>query len=174
MPDQASDHCGLLFWRRGNGLLGKLLCEDQVEPSGRVFNCPSPATPFFTPLHDNLLVFLLYFLHLIAMKSLRKSLNGHHKESHLSITSPLPALSKPRSAIQPPKKVIRALAPYKASAPQELSFEKGDFFHVINDAGHGQWYEAHNPMSGARGLVPCSCFEEFAKGGTMYGSSIAF
>ncbi|KAF7795877.1 hypothetical protein EIP86_007044 [Pleurotus ostreatoroseus] len=70
--------------------------------------------------------------------------------------------------MQPPKKVIRALAPYKASAPQELSFEKGDFFHVLSDAKQGQWYEAHNPMSGARGLVPCSHFEEFAKGGAMY------
>lgn len=99
------------------------------------------------------------------MKSLRKSLNGH-RDPH--ITSPLPPLSRPLTAIQPPKKVIRAIAPYKAVAPQELSFEKGDFFHVMNDAPQGQWYEAHNPVSGARGLVPRSYFEEFTKGGAMY------
>ncbi|KAJ3543600.1 hypothetical protein NM688_g5837 [Phlebia brevispora] len=98
------------------------------------------------------------------MKSLRKSLNGH-RDPH--ITSPLPPLSRPLTAIQPPKKVIRAIAPYKAVAPQELSFEKGDFFHVMNDAPQGQWYEAHNPVSGARGLVPRSYFEEFTKGGAM-------
>ena len=96
------------------------------------------------------------------MKSLRKSLNVH-KEPH--ITSPLPPLSKPTfNSLQPPKKVIRALASHKAHAPQELSFEKGDFFHVVGDVGQGQWYEAHNPISGARGLVPCNLFEEFAKG----------
>lgn len=99
------------------------------------------------------------------MKSLRKSLNGGHKDHHITITSPLPSLSKPVSAIQPPKKVIRALTSHRATALQELSFEKGDFFHVLNDVGQGQWYEAHNPVSGARGLVPCNLFEEFGKGG---------
>ena len=100
------------------------------------------------------------------MKTLRKSLNGH-KDHHISSpVSPLPSLSKPINSIQPPRKVIRALSSHRATAPQELSFEKGDFFHVINDVGHGQWYEAHNPLSGARGLVPCDRFEEFSKGGT--------
>lgn len=98
------------------------------------------------------------------MKSLRKSLSSNgHKEHHIS--SPLPSsLSKPLAAIQPPKKVIRALQTYKASAPQELSFEKGDFFHVVNEVSGGEWYEAHNPATGARGLVPTAMFEEFQKG----------
>ena len=97
------------------------------------------------------------------MKSLRKSLSSNgHKEQHIS--SPLPSLAKPLSAIQPPKKVIRALQSYKATAPQELSFEKGDFFHVVNDVGDGQWYQAHNPASGARGLVQAVMFEEFMRG----------
>ncbi|KAI0721922.1 hypothetical protein C8T65DRAFT_629663 [Cerioporus squamosus] len=98
------------------------------------------------------------------MKSLRKSLNGnkdHHH--HISTPAPLPALSKPATAIQPPKKVIRAINSYKSNAPQELSFEKGDFFHVLHDNG-GLWYEAHNPMTGSRGLVPSHLFEEFTKG----------
>ncbi|KAH9894216.1 hypothetical protein C8Q73DRAFT_647220 [Cubamyces lactineus] len=98
------------------------------------------------------------------MKSLRKSLNGnrdHHH--HISTPSPLPALSKPSSAIVPPKKVIKAISAYKSNTPQELSFEKGDFFHVLNDNG-GLWYEAHNPITGARGLVPSHMFEEFTKG----------
>ncbi|KAH9943021.1 uncharacterized protein BXZ73DRAFT_40610 [Epithele typhae] len=97
------------------------------------------------------------------MKTLRKSLNGHKDHHHISTPAPLPALSKPSTAIQPPKKVIRAIGVYKSTAPQELSFEKGDFFHVLHDNG-GLWYEAHNPMTGARGLVPSHLFEEFAKG----------
>ncbi|TBU32167.1 hypothetical protein BD311DRAFT_655294 [Dichomitus squalens] len=98
------------------------------------------------------------------MKSLRKSLNGNKDHHHISTpSSPLPALSKPSTAVQPPKKVIRALGPYKSNAPQELSFEKGDFFHVLHDNG-GLWYEAHNPMTGSRGLVPSHLFEEFTKG----------
>lgn len=108
------------------------------------------------------------------MKSLRKSLNAHgHREKEPHISSPLPPLSKPLTAIQPPKKVIRALGPYRASAPQELSFDKGDFFHVANDAVQaGQWYEAHNPISGARGLVPVALFEEFTKGAPTYVSNL--
>ncbi|CAL1702163.1 unnamed protein product [Somion occarium] len=100
------------------------------------------------------------------MKSLRKSLNGNKDHSHHipSPSSPLPPLSKPINAIQPPKKVIKALQSHRATAPQELSFDKGDFFHVVNDVNQGQWYEAHNPISGARGLVPCSMFEVFGRG----------
>lgn len=100
------------------------------------------------------------------MKSIRKSLNSH-KDSHtyISTPSPLPSISKPSNAIQPPKKVIRALNSHKSSSPQELSFDKGEFFHVIRDVNErGLWYEAHNPMTGARGLVPCHMFEEFSKG----------
>jgi len=77
----------------------------------------------------------------------------------------LPPVSKPPTAILPPQKVIRALSTYRSQAPQELSFVKGDFFYVIKDGDvAGTWYEAHNPVSGARGLVPRSMFEEFGKG----------
>ncbi|KAF8192430.1 scd2/ral3 [Pholiota molesta] len=100
------------------------------------------------------------------MKSLRKSLNGNRDSSRPQISTPvpLPAVSKPPSAILPPQKVIRALSNYRSTAPQELSFSKGDFFYVLKDAEvAGAWYEAHNPVTGARGLVPRSMFEEFGK-----------
>ena len=98
------------------------------------------------------------------MKSLRKSLNANGgKDSIRShISTPLPPVSKPPSAILPPQKVIRALSNYRPQAPQELSFQKGDFFHVLRDVDdQGAWYEAHNPVTGARGLVPRAMFEEF-------------
>ncbi|KAF8165088.1 hypothetical protein B0H34DRAFT_648529 [Crassisporium funariophilum] len=100
------------------------------------------------------------------MKSLRKSLNGNRDSSRPQISTPLPLppVSKPPSAILPPQKVIRALSGYRSQAPQELSFEKGDFFYVLKDAdNNATWYEAHNPVTGARGLVPRSMFEEFGK-----------
>jgi bud emergence protein 1 len=104
----------------------------------------------------------LYF----DMKSLRKSLNSN-KDSirqHISTPLPLPAVSKPPASVLPPQKVIRALASYRPQAPQELPFQKGDFFYVLRDVDqHGAWYEAHNPVTGARGLVPRSLFEEFGK-----------
>lgn len=80
------------------------------------------------------------------------------------ISTPIPAVSKPTPSIQPPKKVIRALEDHRPQAPHELGFQKGDFFHVVNEMSQGDgWYEANNPMTGARGLVPKSKFEEFNK-----------
>ncbi|KAH7931257.1 hypothetical protein BV22DRAFT_1190549 [Leucogyrophana mollusca] len=101
------------------------------------------------------------------MKSLRKSLNGNkdtHHRLQISTPLPLPSLSKPLSASLPPQKVIRAVSAYRPQAPQQLPFQKGDFFYVTGDPdSNGDWYEAHNPVTGARGLVPKSMFEEFCK-----------
>lgn len=100
------------------------------------------------------------------MKSLRKSLNGGKDTHRLEISTPLPlpSISKPQAASLPPQKVIRAITSYKPQAPQQLPFHKGDFFYVTGDVqSQGDWYEAHNPVSGARGLVPKSMFEEFCK-----------
>lgn len=105
------------------------------------------------------------------MKSLRRSFNqrdGGHAPHHPPISAPLatlPPISRPNEKTQPPKKVIRATDSYRSRAPQELGFSKGDFFHVVADVDPaGDWYEAHNPMTGARGLVPKAMFEEFSKG----------
>ncbi|KAF8259902.1 hypothetical protein EI94DRAFT_1750198 [Lactarius quietus] len=60
------------------------------------------------------------------------------------ISTPLPPLSKP-------------------SRPSPSS--ASDFFYVIREVSEGgSWYEAHNPMTGARGLVPRAMFESFNKG----------
>jgi bud emergence protein 1 len=102
------------------------------------------------------------------MKSLRRSFNqreGQNNHNHLSISAPRPTISRPNEKPQPPKKVIRATDNYRSKAPQELSFSKGDFFHIVADIDNSSdWYEANNPMTGARGLVPKHLFEEFSKG----------
>lgn len=64
----------------------------------------------------------------------------------------------------PPKKVIRAVSSVRSRSPQELSFEAGDFFHVVGEridpnSGEIEWFDAANPLSGARGLVPANCFQ---------------
>ncbi|KIL00281.1 hypothetical protein PAXRUDRAFT_821821, partial [Paxillus rubicundulus Ve08.2h10] len=108
------------------------------------------------------------------MKSLRKSLNGNKDTHRLQISTPLPlpSISKPQSASLPPQKVIRALAPFRPQAPQQLPFQKGDFFYVTGDPDNDSpWYEAHNPVTGARGLVPKNMFEEFCKSPTTVRAS---
>lgn len=110
------------------------------------------------------------------MKSLRKSLNGNRDTHRLEISTPLPlpSVSKPQNASLPPQKVIRAIAQYRPQGPQQLPFQKGDFFYVTgNVETQGDWYDAHNPVTGARGLVPKSMFEEFCKSPAIRTSSIS-
>ena len=40
-----------------------------------------------------------------------------------------------------------------------MSFVKGDFFHVIGNENDLDWYEACNPSTEARGMVPVSYFQ---------------
>jgi bud emergence protein 1 len=104
------------------------------------------------------------------MKSLRKSLTRDaHPSHHISTPITSPTLSKATINLPPPTRVIRATSKYRSQGLGQLSFEKGDFFHVIQDVDNqGLWYEAHNPVSGARGLVPRAMFEEFSKGIPTY------
>lgn len=84
--------------------------------------------------------------------------NDKDKVNHISITP------KSAIAIVPPKKVIRALYDYEAQTSQELSFTKGDFFHVIGRENDIDWYEACNPaLPDARGLVPVAFFQALGK-----------
>ncbi|KAM0753152.1 hypothetical protein T439DRAFT_191560 [Meredithblackwellia eburnea MCA 4105] len=86
---------------------------------------------------------------------------------------PRPSTStRPSAAPAPPKRVIRAIESYRAQDPQELSFDSGDFFHVVSDDGGPDWFDAANPMTGARGMVPANHFQvlgrnvrEMAQGG---------
>ncbi|KAJ5050332.1 uncharacterized protein L3040_002215 [Drepanopeziza brunnea f. sp. 'multigermtubi'] len=91
--------------------------------------------------------------------ALRRSLkNDKDRVNHISITP------KSAVAIVPPKKVIRALYDYEAQSNQELSFTKGDFFHVIGRENDSDWYEACNPaVPDARGLVPVAFFQALGK-----------
>jgi bud emergence protein 1 len=99
------------------------------------------------------------------MKALRKSLNNREPHQQPYISTPLPPISKPSAAVTPPQKVIRATSSYRSPTPQQLSFQQGDFFYVIREVLEGgSWYEAHNPVTGARGLVPKAMFESFNKG----------
>lgn len=105
----------------------------------------------------------------LSMKSLRRSFNGGKDHHYPSISTPipsavpgLPSVSKPSASFTPPTKVIRALGEHRKEAADQLSFSKGDFFHVVRDKDEN-WYEANNPVTGARGLVPKFKFEEFGR-----------
>lgn len=74
-------------------------------------------------------------------------------------TTPKPSSSRSTTAPAPPKRVIRAISSYRAAGPKELSFQEGDFFHVVSENGGDDWFDAANPMTGARGHVPASHFQ---------------
>jgi bud emergence protein 1 len=92
------------------------------------------------------------------MKAIRRSIKGEKEKPPISIAP------KSAVAIVPPKKVIRALYDYAATRSQELSFSRGDFFHVIGREDDPDWYEACNPaLPDARGLVPVAFFQALGK-----------
>lgn len=104
-----------------------------------------------------------------GLKDFRRSLNKDRTSGGKPGATPTTAPGtftnvKNAVSIQPPKMVIKAITDYRARAPQELSFSKGDFFHVTTDPAPGaDWFEACNPISNARGLVPASSFEVLSK-----------
>ncbi|KAL2760091.1 hypothetical protein ACRALDRAFT_2095733 [Sodiomyces alcalophilus JCM 7366] len=92
------------------------------------------------------------------LKALRRSIKGEKDKPQVSIAP------KSAVAIVPPKKVIRALYDYEAQSDQELSFSRGDFFHVIGKENDPDWYEACNPaLPDARGLVPVAFFQALGR-----------
>ncbi|TGJ80140.1 hypothetical protein E0Z10_g8625 [Xylaria hypoxylon] len=94
-----------------------------------------------------------------AIQALRRSIKGDKDKSPQIAIAPKSAV-----AIVPPKKVIRALYDYEAQSEQELSFSRGDFFHVIGREEDIDWYEACNPaLPDARGLVPVSFFQALGR-----------
>ncbi|KAI0460105.1 hypothetical protein F5B21DRAFT_510898 [Xylaria acuta] len=94
-----------------------------------------------------------------TIQALRRSIKGDKDKSPQIAIAPKSAV-----AIVPPKKVIRALYDYEAQSAQELSFSRGDFFHVIGREEDADWYEACNPaLPDARGLVPVSFFQALGR-----------
>ncbi|KAK5119551.1 hypothetical protein LTR85_007379 [Meristemomyces frigidus] len=87
--------------------------------------------------------------------------NKHDSAKPVQISIP----QKDAIAIEPPKKVIKALYDYKA--PEEpgiyLAFSAGDFLHVVSRENDPDWYEACNPLANTRGLVPVKYFENVGK-----------
>lgn len=120
---------------------------------------------------------------MVGLKDFRRSLNkdrtsggkpgnnglgGSAQGGFTQVTSgPPTTFTNVKSAVslQPPKMVIKAIQDYKSRAPQELSFTRGDFFHVISEptGQNADWLEACNPITNARGLVPAACFEVLSR-----------
>lgn len=68
------------------------------------------------------------------LPKLRKSLQKNEKR-----ISPPVLSQKTPYAIEAPKAVIRALYDYTQGSTQELSFSKGDFFHVVGNDSDMNW-----------------------------------
>jgi len=93
----------------------------------------------------------------------RRSTKSDKHESSKSSQISIP--HKDAIAIEPPKKVIKALYDYNAPADSNmyLSFSAGDFLHVVSRENDQDWYEACNPLRNERGLVPVKYFEGVGK-----------
>lgn len=115
--------------------------------------------------------------------------------------APPPTAGTPFTRVAPPQKVIKAVKSYKSDVPLILSYEVGDFFYVAGELEGDErcpegWYQALSrffffppsrpssfpylsdvcvdPLTGSRGRVPRTDFEEFHKGGrTTRGTSIS-
>ncbi|SAM00048.1 hypothetical protein [Absidia glauca] len=58
-----------------------------------------------------------------------------------------------------PRKIIKATKSHSAHQLHILSFEKGDFFHVVGRENDAHWYAVNNPLTNLNGLVPVNCFD---------------
>ncbi|RKP15019.1 hypothetical protein BJ684DRAFT_7721 [Piptocephalis cylindrospora] len=85
--------------------------------------------------------------------------HAHQQQQHQQQRPTFPQRATAPAAIIPPKKVIRALYDFTAETEHELSFREGDFFHVIGNENDRDWFEAYNPISNVRGMVPVSFFQ---------------
>lgn len=75
------------------------------------------------------------------------------------ISTPIPQ----SNTLDLPKKIIKALYDYRAKGPNEISFKKGDFFHVIGRENDNEWFEASNPATNIKGIVPVPYFQVIDK-----------
>lgn len=104
------------------------------------------------------------------MKPFRKSKrlsNSLNSSKHLisRVTSTQMNNDELDQVLKLPKKVIKALYDYQPQGPGELKFAKGDFFHIVEEqnaeAEANGWYNATNPATNQRGMVPMLYFEVF-------------
>ncbi|KAF9197429.1 bud emergence protein 1 [Haplosporangium sp. Z 27] len=96
------------------------------------------------------------------MPNLRRSLQNKHNAGGLS---PTRSYATTTTAMEPPRKIIKALYDFNTQQPEELSFARGDFFHVVGNEDDEDWYEAFNPVTGAKGYVPVAYFQILEKTG---------
>ncbi|GAB7362944.1 hypothetical protein MBLNU230_g3241t1 [Neophaeotheca triangularis] len=98
-----------------------------------------------------------------SVMQFRRSVKSDKHDSAKPVQISIP--QKDAIAIEPPKKVIKALYDYRAptDSPDYLSFSAGDFLHVVAREDDTDWYEACNPLQGTRGLVPVKYFGEIGK-----------
>ncbi|KAL1924760.1 uncharacterized protein VTP21DRAFT_4414 [Calcarisporiella thermophila] len=92
-----------------------------------------------------------------------------------NVSLPLPASPYPTdrhsAAHQHYQKAIRAIRDYTPSSKEELAFSQGDFFYVLRDYGPC-YFEACNPVTGVRGLVPVDYVEVLERGQRRKHSSV--
>ncbi|KAI5366322.1 Putative PB1 domain, SH3 domain, SH3-like domain superfamily, PX domain superfamily protein [Septoria linicola] len=99
------------------------------------------------------------------MKFRRSIKSDKHDSASAKTVGSVSIPQKDAIAIEPPKKVIKAIYDYNAPPDTHMymSFSAGDFLHVVSRENDPDWYEACNPLRNERGLVPVKYFEQVGK-----------
>jgi len=81
----------------------------------------------------------------------------YEEPSHLTSAPSIGGLSLPAPSgyAQPPSAQARAIYPFQAGTPQELSFQPGDVLNILNF--DGAWWQAE--LRGQAGLIPSNYVE---------------
>ncbi|KAI7870727.1 hypothetical protein BDF14DRAFT_1768726 [Spinellus fusiger] len=79
------------------------------------------------------------------------------------ISPPISLPSPSSGTANTPKQVIKALYDYQAHTNYQISFQQGDFFHVLSQDKEKHWYEVINPTTMAKGVVPSNHFQVLEK-----------
>lgn len=119
---------------------------------------------FFSPLSFSLS--LLYFSLIMFLPKEKVKVPRSLRSARLSVVKNKISTPVIQTTTSAPKKVIKALYDYQAQSPNELSFNRGDFFLVTDAAGapiDNNFYEAFNPISNSRGIVPVPYFQVLEK-----------
>ncbi|KAL0086024.1 hypothetical protein F4703DRAFT_1904703 [Phycomyces blakesleeanus] len=93
----------------------------------------------------------------LSLRSARRSLVKN------KISTPVGIPITHHASLAAPKKIIKALYDYQAQGPDELSFSEGDFYHVTARENDSKWFEACNPATNTKGLVPVAFFQVLDK-----------
>ncbi|KAL1921025.1 uncharacterized protein VTP21DRAFT_11660 [Calcarisporiella thermophila] len=100
------------------------------------------------------------------------SRDRHGSIDKSTISAPFPVIPSTSPLPPQPQRVIKALFSRNARRLGEISFEAGEFFHVVGESRH--WYEVWNPAARVGGMVPRDHFQVLEKSDSINRSDLVW